>query len=97
MPDKIKALMDHNLEEIKRIGAREIIFTCPSCYHTWKHLYQPEVKLHHASQFLAGLIESRKIDLKPKEIKVTYHDPCDLGRNSGILKNPARSSHPSPV
>ena len=90
MPDKIKALMDHNLEEIKRIGAREIIFTCPSCYHTWKHLYQPEVKLHHASQFLAGLIESRKIDLKPKEIKVTYHDPCDLGRNSGIFEEPRK-------
>jgi len=88
MPDKIKALMDHNLDKIKRVGAKEIVFTCPSCYHTWKHLYQPEVKMYHSSQMLEQLIKNKRISLKEINATVTYHDPCDLGRNSGVFEEP---------
>jgi len=88
MPDKVKALMEHNLAKVKDVGAKAIVFTCPSCYHTWKHLYQPEVKLFHASQMLNDLIRDGKVTLKERKIKVTYHDPCDLGRNSGVFEEP---------
>lgn len=88
MPAKVKALMEHNLAKVKDVGAKAIVFTCPSCYHTWKHLYQPEVKLFHASQMLNDLIKDGKVALKEKKIKVTYHDPCDLGRNSGVFEEP---------
>ena len=88
MPDKIKMLMDHNLEKIKQVGAKEIVFTCPSCYHTWKHLYKPDIKLSHASQMLSQMIKDKRITLKEINATVTYHDPCDLGRNSGIFEEP---------
>ena len=88
MPDKIKALMDHNLEKIEKVGAKSIVFTCPSCYHTWKHLYKPDVELYHASQMLNKMIKDQRIPLKEIKAKVTYHDPCDLGRNSGVFEEP---------
>ena len=89
MPDKIETLMKHNLERIKQIGAKEMVFTCPSCYHTWKHLYEPEgIKLSHATQMLDQLIQDGRIKLNRLETTVTYHDPCDLGRNSGVFEEP---------
>jgi Fe-S oxidoreductase len=89
MPDRIKALMQHNVEKVEQVGAKSVVFTCPSCYHTWKELYQvPGVQLFHASQMLDHLVKDKKIRLKEMNVTVTYHDPCDLGRNSGIFEEP---------
>ncbi|MBU0733024.1 MAG: (Fe-S)-binding protein [Proteobacteria bacterium] len=88
MPDKVRSLMDHNLEKIRDVGAKAIVFTCPSCFHTWKNLYQPDVELYHASQMLDRMIKDGRITLKGINATVTYHDPCDLGRNSGVFEEP---------
>lgn len=88
MPEKMEVLMAHNLEKVKAVGARSIVFTCPSCYHTWKHLYRPDMDLFHSSEMLDRVIKDGKIALKEMKATVTYHDPCDLGRNSGIFEAP---------
>jgi len=90
MPDKMEALREHNLDKVKETGAKAVVFTCPSCYHTWKHLYIPEgVSLYHSSQYIDKLIKDKKITLsKDLNTTVTYHDPCDLGRNSGVFEEP---------
>jgi heterodisulfide reductase subunit D len=90
MPDKMNDLKKHNLEKLKELGAKAVVFTCPSCFHTWKHLYQPEgISLFHASQFIDHLIKEGKITFaKDLNTTVTYHDPCDLGRNSGVFEEP---------
>jgi heterodisulfide reductase subunit D len=88
MPDKMQTLMDHNLERVEKTGAKAIVFTCPSCYHTWKSIYGPDVKLYHASQMLHKMIKEGQIKLKEVNATVTYHDPCDLGRNSGVFEEP---------
>jgi Fe-S oxidoreductase len=68
--------------------------SCPSCYHTWKHEYPAyyngkiDFEILHISQYLLRLIQGKKIKLNPLSGKVTYHDPCDLGRNSGIYEEP---------
>jgi heterodisulfide reductase subunit D len=90
MPEKINALMEHNLEKVREMGAKKIIFTCPSCYHTWKTLYRPEMEILASSELLEQLILEKKIPLKEINATVTYHDPCDLGRNSGIFESPRR-------
>ena len=71
MPDKVEALIEHNLNKVKEIGAKEIVFTCPSCYHTWKQLYEADLKVYHASQMLAQMITDGRLPLKEIEAKVT--------------------------
>lgn len=88
-PEELEALKAHNLERIRAMGAKTVVFACPSCFHTWKHFYAPEgVELLHASQLLARMTSEGRLRLKPVNMRVTYHDPCDLGRNSGVYEEP---------
>jgi heterodisulfide reductase subunit D len=89
MPEKLEEMRAHNLKKVGDLGAKTILFTCPSCYHTWTHFYQTDVRLLHSTQLIKDLIKSGKIHFK-KEINTTatYHDPCDLGRNTGVYEEP---------
>ena len=89
MPEKLEELKKHNLQKVADMGAKKIVFTCPSCLHTWKHLYDTDVELMHASQLIAELIKSGSLKLKNDiDATATYHDPCDLGRNTGVYEEP---------
>jgi heterodisulfide reductase subunit D len=89
VPEKLEAMKDHNLKKVSEVGAKTIVFTCPSCYHTWRHFYQTDVRLMHSSQLMAELIREGKIAFKNDlNVVAAYHDPCDLGRNSGVYEEP---------
>jgi heterodisulfide reductase subunit D len=88
MPEKMKSLMGHNLEKVREVGAKRVVFTCPSCYHTWKMFYKPELEILSSSEMLSKILSERKLPLKEIRATVTYHDPCDLGRNSGVYEAP---------
>ena len=88
MLDHAKELIEHNIEAVKEKGATQVVFACPSCYQMWREHYDHPFEIFHATQFLEKLLKEGKVPLREKKIKVTYHDPCDLGRGAGEYRAP---------
>ncbi|MFH1210473.1 MAG: (Fe-S)-binding protein [archaeon] len=78
-------LVEKNREVLKKYGVGKIITNCPACYKMLKEQF-PEIKVEHITQTIWKNID--KMKLKSFNEKITYHDPCHLGRHSGIYDEP---------
>jgi Fe-S oxidoreductase len=94
--DLAREAIEHNVAKVRELGAKRVVFTCPSCYHIWAHVY-PEVlgndldmELLHATELLEKLVQEQEISFDSFDRVVTYHDPCDLGRKSDVFDAPRR-------
>lgn len=94
--DLAEEAIRHNIAKVRELGASRVVFTCPSCYHIWSHIYpevlgqELDVELLHATELLDQLIQESKIAFDSFDRVVTYHDPCDLGRKSEVFDAPRR-------
>jgi Fe-S oxidoreductase len=85
-------LAQQNIETLNAAGARKIVASCPHCFNTIANEY-PQLggnyEVIHHTQLLAQLVaDGRLTPVIPIEEKITYHDPCFLGRHNRVFTAP---------
>ncbi|HUD40212.1 MAG TPA: (Fe-S)-binding protein [Streptosporangiaceae bacterium] len=85
-------LAQQNIETLNEAGAKKIIASCPHCFNTIANEY-PQLggnyEVMHHTQLLARLVTEGKLKpVNPIEEKITYHDPCFLGRHNRVFTPP---------
>jgi len=90
---EFERLAGQNIETFNKLGIKTLITSCSGCYKTIKQDYPRVGKLNfevlHMTEFVMRLIKEGKLKLeKPVNLKVTYHDPCHLGRANQLFDVP---------
>ena len=82
-------LIENNSRKIIDSGAKTLVVSCPICYKVFKEDYHlPNVRILFHLEYIQELIKEGKLKLLKNLQKIIYHDPCELGRGSGIYELP---------
>ena len=84
-------MAEMNVDTMNSLGTLKVITACPHCFHTIGKEYEKyggKYEVYHHSQILNELRQKEKLIIKDFEDKVTFHDPCYLGRIGGETEAP---------
>ncbi|HYZ14031.1 MAG TPA: (Fe-S)-binding protein [Actinomycetota bacterium] len=87
-----QTLAERNVETLDQTGVTKVIANCPHCFNTLRNEYPDyggRYEVVHHSQLLGRLIdEGRLLPSARVPTRVTYHDPCYLGRHNDVYRDP---------
>ncbi|MBC7230025.1 MAG: FAD-binding oxidoreductase [Actinobacteria bacterium] len=96
--DVFEKAVRKNIRNIRERGVKTIYTSCPGCWVTLAHHYREwaeklglewDVEVKHITEVAAELVRDGKLNFKREiPMKVTWHDPCHIGRHGGIYEEP---------
>jgi Fe-S oxidoreductase/FAD/FMN-containing dehydrogenase len=98
--DVFEEIMRKNIKAVKEAGGDTVVTSCPACNMMWRHVYSEwaaklgidyGITARHYSEILSEKIKSGEFkfpDTGQKEVTVTWHDSCHIGRVSHVYEEP---------
>ena len=85
------AMIEKNTDIILQSNAELLMTTCPICYKIFNEKYNLPIPVMHHTQYIEQLIDKGAITVNHTGLSAVYHDPCELGRNSGVYYSPRQA------